>query len=99
MCSEIDARTRENPEAAMLQSKMHTHSWHAHNAEVYAAQERATRLTPDQQKDLIVWWRQNGADPGLQRERESMAQGNQVAAPHSDAIDSAAYRAFMRGLG
>jgi hypothetical protein len=83
MCSEIDARTRDNPEAAML-----------HNQAVGADPSPSY-----QQAQGDPWPWPESADRELEAEREASACSAQLHAPHSEAIDRAAYDRFMRALG
>jgi hypothetical protein len=83
MCSEIDARTRDNPESAML----HNQAGGADQSPHY------------QQAQGDPWPWPESADRELQAKREASASSGQLPAPHADAIDRAAYDRFMRGLG
>jgi hypothetical protein len=93
MCSEIDARTRDNPEAAMRHTQMP--EW-MHNAIARHIEEAGSKqvvmVNPDPHAKG-----QQGFDSAT--EREAMAAGGQLPAPHAEAIDRAAYDRFMRGLG
>lgn len=84
MCSEIDARTRENPEAALL-----------HNQ----ASGAGYLSPPYQQAQGDPWPWPESADPALQAQREQSASGGQLPAPHAEAIDRESYDRFMRSLG
>lgn len=83
MCSEIDARTRANPEAAMLHNQ-------AGGSDMTSRYQQA-------QGDPWPW--PESADRELQAERDASACSAQLPAPHSEAIDRAAYDRFMRALG
>jgi hypothetical protein len=83
MCSEIDARTRDNPESAMR----HNQAGGADQSPHY------------QQAQGDPWPWPESADPQLQAEREVAAGSGQLPAPHAEAIDRAAYDRFMRSLG
>jgi hypothetical protein len=84
MASEIDQRTRHNHEAAML-----------HNDRLIAGHINQA----PQKGDFDAWVWPMAADAELQGEREAAATGGQLPAPHSEAIDRAAYDRFMRSLG
>jgi hypothetical protein len=85
MCSEIDARTRDNPEAALGHTRMP--GW---------TDELVARAIENLGARPMVT---SNADPVLKAEREARVSGGQLPAPHAEAIDRAAYDRFMRSLG
>jgi hypothetical protein len=98
MCIEIDARTRENPEAAMMHSA--SSQFNQALTPQQAAFQSAASSWASQQAQSDPWPWPAGADPVLQVEREKMASGGgPTPAPHADSIDRQAYDEFMRSLG
>jgi hypothetical protein len=91
MCSEIDARTRENPESAMFH---HCHQNQQAMAPFYqqalgdpwpwtAYEIRGTELLDVQMREM----------------HKARAPSSEAPKPEAQHFDTEAHRAFMRGLG
>jgi hypothetical protein len=91
MCSEITYRTRNNPEAAMLNQPT------ADELQANTAWCNRINCYNDLSKPLPSL--RGDGEPVLHAEREAMAAGGQLPAPHAEAIDRTAYDRFMRSLG
>jgi hypothetical protein len=83
MCSEIDERTRENPEGAMVHQPGGDYLLYTPQFQQQLAFARA------QQRNGDAWPPVSGA----------MEPSSKMAKPETQHFDTEAHRAFMRGLG
>jgi hypothetical protein len=90
MCSEIDARTRDNPESAMVNrpTTLELQAQYMQNQNASAAWPWPIGVNQCGEHNAFL--------KRLQKERE---KSHEKTEPPLETFDSAAHRAFMRSLG